>query len=633
MCGISGYIDFKKRTPLESLVDMTNSLEHRGPDGAGFEHIDTPDYQIGLGHRRLSILELSDLGKQPMAHDQFWMTFNGEIYNYKEIKTELATLGHSFKGDSDSEMILHAYQQWGSNCVDRFIGMFAIVILDTTKNEVFCVRDRTGVKPLFYYWKKDLFLFASELKAFHKHPNFEKEINRDAISAFMQYGNIPTPHCIFNDCAKVKPGHSLTINLTYKTIVHNQYWNVYDYYNKPKSSISYEEAKVETKELLKSAFNYRMVSDVPVGVFLSGGYDSACVTAILQADRTEKIKTYTIGVPDIGLNEAPYAKDVAKHLGTDHTEFECTEKEAIELIEDLPFYFDEPFADSSAIPTTIVSRLARQEVTVALSADGGDEIYAGYNRYDYLARYGKKLNRIPGIVRHSMVGAMNVIPSERIPILKNKYNFHNRYEKLKNVLKNPSNKDIMLSLSQQFTDHQMEKLMTEKNGSLETSYLSTELNMDINSPLAYMMAVDYQTYLVDDIMQKMDRAAMTHGLEGREPFLDHRIIEHAAQLPDHFKYHEGAKKRILRDIVHEYIPLELMDRPKMGFAIPIADWMLSNLKDLVHSYVNEKNIREQGFFDWKEIEKLMNAFYGGKKEYDMKIWYLLMFQMWYSKWM
>jgi asparagine synthase (glutamine-hydrolysing) len=632
MCGISGYIDFKKRTPSESIVEMTNSMVHRGPDGAGFEHINTAEYQIGLGHRRLSILELSELGKQPMAYDRFWMTFNGEIYNYKEIKTELSALGHTFKGDSDSEMILHAYQEWGSKCVDRFIGMFAIVLVDTAKNEVFCVRDRTGIKPLFYYWKNDLFLFASELKAFHKHPNFEKELNRDAIGAFMQYGNVPIPHCIFNDCAKIKPGHSLTINLTDKSIVHHQYWNVYDYYNKPKSNISYDTAKVETKELLKSAFNYRMVSDVPVGVFLSGGYDSACVTAILQEDRTEKIKTYTIGVPDIGLNEAPYAKDVAKHLGTDHTEFECTEKEAIELIEDLPFYFDEPFADSSAIPTTIVSRLARQEVTVALSADGGDEIFAGYNRYDYLARYGKKLNRIPGFVRQSMVGVMNVVPSERIPVLKNKYNFHNRYEKLKNVLKNPSNKDIMLSLSQQFTDQQMEKLMVQKNGLLETSYLSTELNMDVNSPLAYMMAIDYQTYLVDDIMQKVDRAAMTHSLEGREPFLDHRIIEYAAQLPDEYKYHQGVKKRILRDIVHDYIPLELMDRPKMGFAIPIADWMQSNLKDMVYSYINEKSIREQGFFDWKEIEKLMNAFYGGKKEYDVKIWYLLNFQMWYSKW-
>lgn len=632
MCGISGYIDFKKSTAPQSIVDMTDTMVHRGPDGSGYEHIDTPNAQIAFGHRRLSILELSELGKQPMAFDQYWMTFNGEIYNYREIKEELKTLGHTFNSDSDSEMILHAYHQWGAKCVDKFIGMFAIVILDTTADTVFCVRDRTGVKPLFYYWKNDLFLFASELKAFHQHPNFEKEINKDAVSAFMQYGNVPTPYCIFNDCAKVKPGHTLTINLTDKTIEHYQYWNVYDFYNKNKLDISYDQAKAETKTLLKSACDYRMVSDVPVGVFLSGGYDSSCVASLLQEDRADKIKTYTIGVPDIGLNEAPYAKDIAKHLGTNHTEYECTQKEAIEMIEDLPFFFDEPFADSSAIPTTIVSKLARQDVTVALSADGGDEIFAGYNRYDFLARYGKKLNRIPKIARRSMVGIMNVVPSNKIPVLKNKYNFHNRYEKMKNVLKNPSNKDIMLSISQQFTDQQMTKIMAQDCHSLDSMYMSDELNMDVNSPLAYMMAVDYQTYLPDDIMQKVDRASMTHGLEGREPLLDHRIVEYAAQLPDSFKYHDGVKKRILRDIVHDYIPLELMDRPKMGFAIPIADWMLNDLKDLVHDYVNEKNITEQGLFEWTEVDKLMKAFYGGKKEYEMKIWYLLMFQMWYSKW-
>lgn len=632
MCGISGYIDFNKNTPIQSLNEMTDSMVHRGPDGAGYEHLDTPNAQIGLGHRRLSILELSELGKQPMLFENYWMTFNGEIYNYKEIKQELAQLGHTFKGDSDSEMILHAYHQWGKSCIDKFIGMFAIVIVDLKENIVFCVRDRTGIKPLFFYWKSDLFLFASELKAFHKHPKFEKKINKDALSAFMQYGSVPTPHCIFNDCAKIKPGHTLTINLKDKSIEHFQYWNVYDSYNKPKLDISFEDAKIETKTLLKSAFNYRMVSDVPVGVFLSGGYDSACVTAILQEGRADKIKTYTIGVPDIGLNEAPYAKDVANYLGTDHTEYECTQKEAIEMIEDLPFFFDEPFADSSAIPTSIVSKLARQEVTVALSADGGDEIFAGYNRYDFLARYGKKLNRIPGFVRNSMVGIMNVVPSERIPVLKNKYNFHNRYEKLKNVLKNPSNKDIMLSISQQFTDQQMGKLMAQKCSALDSMYLSNELNMEINSPLAYMMAIDYQTYLVDDIMQKVDRASMSHSLEGREPFLDHRIIEYAAQLPDSYKYHEGVKKRILKEIVHDYIPKELMDRPKMGFAIPIADWMQTELKDLVYDYINEKNLVEQGLFEWKEVDKIMKAFYSGKKEYDTKIWYLLMFQMWYAKW-
>jgi asparagine synthase (glutamine-hydrolysing) len=353
---------------------------------------------------------------------------------------------------------------------------------------------------------------------------------------------------------------------------------------------------------------------------------------LLQKENVEKLKTFTIGVPDIGLNEAPYAKDVATHLGTDHTEYTCTQKEAIELIGDLPFYYDEPFADSSAIPTTLVSIMARKKVTVALSADAGDEIFAGYNRYDYMARYGKKLNSIPGFARKSLASIMNNVSSERIPILKNRYNFHNRYEKLKNVLVDPSNERIMLSLSQQLTDNQLKELMRDKYSSLETSYTSTELVTE-KSALSYMMAIDYQTYLIDDILQKVDRATMSQSLEGRDPFLDHRIIEFAARLPNEYKYHNGTKKRILRDIVHQYIPKELMDRPKMGFAIPIAEWMSNELKELVEEYVSESNIKAQGLFNWAYILKLKTAFFNGKKEYDVKIWYLLMFQMWYSKWM
>jgi asparagine synthase (glutamine-hydrolysing) len=633
MCGIAGFIDFNQRSTKSDLVAMTGTLYHRGPDGSDYKFFEHADAHIGLGHRRLSIIDLSEHGTQPMQLNNIWVTFNGEIYNYQEIKGELIRLGHAFSGSSDTEMILHAYQEWGVDCVHRFIGMFAIVLVDLTKNEVYFLRDRPGVKPLFVYWNKGILLFASELKAFHKHPAFEKEIDKDAVSAFLQYGNVPTPHCIFKHCYKVKPGHYQLLNLENQSISEKQYWNVYDAYNAPKSQVDYGTAKSDVKALLHSAFNYRMVADVPVGVFLSGGFDSSCVTAILQSDRTEKLKTFTIGVPDIGLNEAPYAKDIASHLGTDHYAFECTEKEVFDHIHDLPYYYDEPFADSSAIPTTLVSKMAREHVTVALSADGGDEIFAGYNRYDYLHRYGKKLNRIPGFVRHSLVGAMNVIPADKIPVLRGKYNFHNRYEKLKQVLKNPSNREIMLSLSQQFTNKQMQKIMQHDMHQLETMYLSDELDLRINSALGYMQAIDFQTYLLDDIMQKVDRATMSVSLEGREPLLDHRIVEYVAPLPDSFKYHNGIKKRLLRDIVYDYIPEAMMDRPKMGFAIPIADWLMKDLKDLVHDHINEKTINEQGLFDWKEIQRILEAFYNGKKEYDMKLWYILMFQMWYNKWM
>ena len=640
MCGITGFIDFNKSSNKETILKMTATMHHRGPDASGTEILQDENAILGLGHARLSIIDLTESGKQPMRFENYWICFNGEVYNFAEIKKDLVELGHTFVGSSDTEVILHAYIQWGKACLSRFIGMYAFLIYNVDSKDVFCVRDRAGIKPFFYYWKDGLFMFASELKAFHEHPNFQKKINLQAVNAFMQYGNVPTPHCIFNDCIKLKPGHFMEFNLNNAAEVLNnslahqkQYWNVYDAYNKKKLDISFEEAKTETEKLLKSACDYRMVADVPVGVFLSGGYDSASVTALLQKDRTEKLKTFTIGVPDIGLNEAPYAKDVAAHLGTDHTEINCTQKEAIDLIPDLPFYYDEPFADSSAIPTTLVSKAARKHVTVALSADAGDEVFAGYNRYDYLYRFGPKINRIPAPVRKLMAGAMDVIPSNALPVLRNKYNFHNRYEKLKGILRNPSPESIMLSLSQQFTNDQLNKLMKNRVDELDTAYHSKELLKENYTPLAYMMAIDYQTYMVDDILQKVDRATMTVSLEGREPYLDHRIIDWAAQLPDDFKYHEGSKKYILKEITHQYVPKEMMDRPKMGFAIPIASWLQKDLKDLVLTYINEKRITEQGIFNWTQVQAILDSFYNGKKELDVKLWYLLMFQMWHTRWM
>jgi asparagine synthase (glutamine-hydrolysing) len=640
MCGISGFIDFKKTSGIDILQSMTDTLYHRGPDGSGIELLENSHAQVGFGHRRLSIIDLSEHGKQPMQFQHLWICFNGEVYNYAEIKKELVELGHSFTGNSDTEVIIHSYAQWGEKCIDRFIGMFAFVIYDTQNNTVYCVRDRAGVKPFFYYFKDGLFLFSSELKSFHKHPRFKKELNKNSVAAFMQYGNVPTPHCIFRDCFKLKPGHTITFSLAENNIADRvlpenqiQYWNVYDAYNKPKFTIDFETAKIETEALLSSACNYRMVADVPVGVFLSGGYDSTAVTALLQKDRTEKLKTFTISVPDIGLNEAEYARQTADFLGTDHTEIECTQKDALDLISDLPYYYDEPFADSSAIPTTLVSIMARKQVTVALSADAGDEVFAGYNRYDYLMRYGKKLQSIPGFARKAMAELMNFVPANRIPVLKNKYNFPNRYEKLKSLLRDPSAEQMMLSLSQQYTEKQLTELLEFHPEKLITAYTSKELGNESFSPLSYMMAIDYQTYLVDDILQKVDRATMTASLEGREPFLDHRVIEYAAQLPDDFKYHNGIKKHIVREIVHNYIPKEKMDRPKMGFAIPLAAWMNNELKDMVNSYINEKSIKEQGLFNWEAVSRLKTAFFSGKSEYDFKLWYLLMFQMWYERWM
>ena len=328
MCGITGFIDFTKKSSKDILQSCTNTLEHRGPDGEGFELLENEHAQVGLGHRRLSIIDLSSFANQPMWYKNFCIIFNGEIYNYVEIKRTLEEKGHSFTTNSDTEVILHAWEEWGSDMLQRFIGMFAFAIYDTQHNKLFCCRDRAGVKPFIYSWNNGLFLFGSELKALMKHPQFKKEIDMDALAAYMQFGYVPTPHCIFKDSFKLKPGHWIEVDLVQQSITTHQYWNVYDSYNKPKLDIGYDEAVLETEKLLTSAFQYRMVSDVPVGVFLSGGYDSSCVTAILQKNNTEKIKTFTIGVPDEGLNEAPHAKKIAAHLGTDHTEFYCTHKEA-----------------------------------------------------------------------------------------------------------------------------------------------------------------------------------------------------------------------------------------------------------------------------------------------------------------
>jgi asparagine synthase (glutamine-hydrolysing) len=633
MCGISGFVDFKKRSSEEMLKSMSSCLQHRGPDGQGILFTSTNNVAIGLGHRRLSIIDLSSAANQPMHYDGLHLIFNGEIYNYEEIRNSLFAKGHQFNTHSDTEVILHSWREWGAEAIHQWHGMFAIALWDEKLNELICIRDRAGVKPLHYYWNEELFIFGSELKALTSHPCFKKEINPNAVASFLQYACVSYPHSIYKNTHKLPPGHLLRFNLSTKQFSVSQYWNVYDYYNKPKLSIGLNDTIDETEKILGKAFQYRMVADVPVGVFLSGGYDSSCVTALLQKNSGEKIKTFTIGTTDDKLNEAPYAKEIAKHLGTDHTEYYCTSQEALEIIPQLPLYYDEPFADSSAIPTILVSRLARKEVTVALSADAGDEIFAGYNRYDYISRYGRKLSSIPKPVRRVAVAAMESISSERIPYLRNKRNFHSRYDKLKNLLSDPSPSELLKNLNQVFTTTDLQALLNEPITELITAHSSQELKTGYSDPLAYMMAIDYQTYMVDDILQKVDRATMSVSLEGREPFLDQDIIEWAAQLPSDYKYHNGQKKYLLKQIVHKYIPRQMMERPKMGFGIPIETWLAKELKDLVQEYLSEKSLEQHGLFNTKEVQKILTDFFNGRKEKHLKIWYLLMFQMWYQKWM
>ena len=633
MCGITGFIDFNKNTSIDVLEKMNRTMAHRGPDGEGYAFYNTKKADIGLGHRRLSIIDLSSAGTQPFNYEHLHITYNGEIYNFSEIKNELEKKGHHFKSHSDTEVILHAYAEWGIACLNRFIGMFAFVIYDEKNKEFFGCRDRAGVKPLFYYNKNDLFLFASELKAIVAHPNFEKQIDLNAVGTFLQYGYVPAPHCIFKNTFKLNPGHYFTYNIEKNNFKTAQYWNVYDAYNRPELKIDLPDAIGETEKLLVNAFQYRMVSDVPVGVFLSGGYDSACVTALLQKNSTEKIKTFTIGMPDAGLDEAPFAKQIAKHLGTDHTEFYCSEKDAIQIIPELPFFYDEPFADSSAIPTILVSRIAKEKVTVALSADGGDEIFAGYSRYQTAQQNFAKLNNIPAVLRKPLASAMLSIKPSQLPGLRGNKKLSEKYLKLANFLKNPSFENLLLNNTKMFNDVEVKDLFKDSiNIDLPTAFKSKELNKDRFSLLHYNMAIDYQTYLPDDILQKVDRAGMSVSLEGREPFLDHRVIEWAAQLPLDFKIKNGEKKFVIKEIVHKYLPKAMMDRKKLGFGIPIDKWLKNELKVFVDEYLSDRFIAKQKIFNLNATQSIKQTFFEGNGNPE-KIWYLLMFQMWYAKWM
>lgn len=626
MCGIAGFVDFNKSGSEEILKSMNRTMNHRGPDGEGYFFKETPQAFVGLAHKRLSIIDLSEAGTQPMHYGPYSITFNGEVYNFAEIRKELELLGHQFHSHSDTEVIIHAYAQWGSKCVNRLIGMFAIVVYDNEKQQLFLLRDRAGIKPLFYYWNNGLFLFGSELKAFHAHPYFKCEIDNNATAAFMQYGYVPAPHCIFKHTQKLLPGHHMTLDFSNQNISTEQYWQVNDSYNKPKLQIDFKSALTKTEELLHSAFEYRMIADVPVGVFLSSGYDSTSVAAILQKNTNRKIKTFTIGVGEPSLNEAPFARKIAEHLGTEHTEYYCTETDALNLVSELPFYYDEPFGDSSAIPTMLVSRMARKEVTVALSADAGDEIFAGYNRYDYIQKLGF-LNHMPDALRKAASKLLALFPANasQNPLT------GQRIEKLRQLLGNYNTQSILKSLTAQFFDKELQALMVHTTQNLHTNF-DLHLRNEYADPLSQMMATDYITYLPDDIMQKVDRATMSTSLEGREPFLDHRVVEWVAQLPNNFKYHNGIKKYLLKEIVHQYVPESMMKRPKMGFAIPVSKWLKDELKPMIDQYICEEKIKAQGIFQWTEVKRYKDSFYNGHEQHMLKIWYLFMFQLWYEKW-
>lgn len=629
MCGIAGFIDFSKQTEENILRSMSNAIIHRGPDDSGNEIYDTPSAQVGFGFRRLSIIELSTLGHQPMHYPEKGLSiiFNGEIYNFREIRKELETLGYSFRSHSDTEVILKSYAQWGTECVHRFIGMFAIAVYDAPAQRVILFRDRAGVKPLFYYQQHGLLLFGSELKVFHHHPRFSKELNTDALSLYFQRGYISAPHTIFQHTYKLLPGHRLEINLIEGKVTTHQYWDVFDAYNQSRLNISYAEALEETERLMHSAFQYRMIADVPVGVFLSGGYDSTAVTALLQKNSSQRIKTFTIGFDDPRYNEAVHARAVSEHLGTDHSEYICTSADVMNMVKELPQIYDEPFGDTSAIPTILVSRMARKQVTVALSADGGDEIFAGYPKYFHAVRrlqQGKWLQAVPATLLAKLI-----TPLMRFPELHQQ----NKLSKLIDYLKANDAVERFDIISQAMTTFETSRLLRKDLHKLPTPFIEGSLLREHNDLLSSFQAVEYKTYMVDDILQKVDRATMSVSLEGREPFLDHRLIEWVARLPTSYKYQQGKGKFMLKDIVHRYVPQELMERPKMGFGVPLESWLKNELRPLLLDVLQEDQLKRQGIFHTGEVLKMRDKYLAGERIEFQRLSYLFLFQLWYQQWM
>ncbi len=629
MCGITGFIDFSKKTTASVLKEMTDAMHHRGPDDAGYEVYETPKSIIGFGQRRLSIIDLSPLGHQPMHSGDFIVNFNGEIYNFKEIRKELEDKGYSFQSWSDTEVILKGYKCWGLDVINKFIGMFAIALYDKRKQQVILIRDRAGVKPLYYFWQNDLLLFGSELKALYKHPCFQKEIDINSVSLYLQYSYIPGKHSIFKNTFKLLPGHILIINLSNKDITEQTYWDVFDAYNKPKLKCTDEEAIEQTDQILKKAYEYRMVADVPVGIFLSGGYDSSSVAALLQTGRTEKLKTFTIGFHENEFNEAPEAKKIAEYLGTDHTEWYLTAKEAGEVLPLLPEIYDEPFADNSTVPTVLVSKLARQQVKVALSADGGDEIFGGYNKFNQAEKFTTSL---PHAMQSVVSAGMSLINPNYIPYFNRKYNFTTRYEKMKLIWKSHDPVQAMKYIGQYITESEVKSFLAISFQSYPTVFDDSHLLEKNDGIVNRLLAIDYKTFLVDNNLVKVDRATMSVSLEGREPMLDQHIIEFAASLPSSFKIRGGVNKWLLKQVVHKYIPKELMERPKRPFIAPLMVWFKDELKEQLKYYLSEDCLHKSGVFNSEPIIRLRDEYLAGRKVNYQKLWQILIFQLWYNRW-
>jgi asparagine synthase (glutamine-hydrolysing) len=640
MCGFAGFIERQSSVTdsLSILKQMGDAIMHRGPDDSG-EWFDDR-YKVGMAHRRLSILDLSYAGHQPAksASERYLIVFNGEIYNHLKIRQELEVSSGliAWRGHSDTETLLAGFDVWGVQAtIERTTGMFAFAVWDRKKEVLILGRDRIGEKPLYYGWQDNTFLFGSELKAFKQHPAFKAEINRDAIVLLLRYNYIPAPYSIYQDISKLEPGHLLTVSLANPEPKIWPYWSAIDIVmngaNRPFMG-TLDEGVDRLESLAMDAVSQQMMADVPLGAFLSGGVDSSLVAALMQNQSTHPIKTFTIGFHEQGYNEAIYAKAVARHLGTEHTELYVTHEEAMNIIPKLPTLYCEPFSDSSQIPTFLVSQLAKQHVTVSLSGDGGDELFCGYNRYQMTHNIWKKLNMMPIPLRVLLAKGIKLVSpqdwdsmAKYIPKARHFNNIGDKLYKGAGVLDSRTIDDLYLGL---VSHHRDPKVLVV--GGMESSTRLTDNAPDLAglSDVQRMMALDLVTYLPDDILVKVDRAAMGISLETRVPFLDHNIVEFAWTLPMSMKIRDGQSKWLLRQVLYKYVPKKLIERPKMGFGVPIGSWLRGPLRDWAENLLDESRLNQEGYLNPTPIRKMWKEHLSGQRNWQYNLWNILMFQAW-----
>jgi asparagine synthase (glutamine-hydrolysing) len=649
MCRIVGWWNLSRekkaenQPPTAQMSKLLSALAHGGPDGEGSYF--SPATDFALGHRRLSIMDLSDAGRQPMQWRQWQICFNGEIYNFKAIRQELQAAGYEFRTDTDTEILLKGFELWGMDALlARCRGMFAFALWDEQQQELYLVRDRLGVKPLFFYHKAGLFAWASELKPLMLLPDFDKSISATALNLYLQLGYIPQPHCIFSHAQKIEAGTYIRINAQ-KRIETTVYWSAEDAYKSPKIDLPNNEIDLQNtvEASLSDAFGLRMVADVEVGAFLSGGIDSSLVVALLQKQQRENegqpLQTFTMGFEDPAYNEAEQARAIAKHLGTLHNEITCTEADFFNLLPRLAKIYDEPFGDSSAVPTFLIAQLAKTKVKVSLSADGGDELFGGYTKYEATQRFAQGIGRYPKFVRSAGAGLLNLFSpqwlernSRFIPVLGRYKNLNHKLPKLVQALKSDNIQDFFTAASTYATPQLIQQLIRPEAYEKQNLLLP---NIDIapQKLLGYLGLCDMKTYLEGDIMTKVDRATMHNALEGREPFLDHKLVELALALDDYSKLKKEGKKYnskdVLRQILYKYVPKNLLDRPKQGFAVPIEKWLRHALRPQLLALAEDSDFFDKIPLQQTQIQLLIQNFLSQKLWVNPHlIWFIFSLWQW-----